>query len=100
MPPSLPVFYQGSKRRPPILSYSFIITHADGFFNTRNGNLLRGTILGHGDVPVAACIQLLREVGYNGTFSLEFEGAEENLPALRLGLSYMRKLAEMPIERP
>jgi hypothetical protein len=39
-------------------------------------------------------------VGHNGTFSLEFEGAEENLPALRLGLSYMRKMAEMPIERP
>jgi sugar phosphate isomerase/epimerase len=77
-----------------------MLVSPDGFFNTRNGNLLRGTILGHGDVPVAACIQLLREVGYNGTFSLEFEGAEENLPALRLGLSYMRKMAEMPIERP
>lgn len=71
----------------------------DGFFKTRNGNLLRGTILGHGDVPVAACIKLLREVGYDGVFSLEFEGAEENIPALELGCAYMRKLAEMPIER-
>ena len=71
----------------------------DGFFKTRNGNLLRGTILGHGDVPVAACIKLLREVGYNGVFSLEFEGAEENISALERGHAYMRKLAEMPIER-
>ena len=71
----------------------------EGFFNTRNGNLLRGTVLGHGDVPVAACIKLLREVGYDGVFSLEFEGAEENLPALRMGYAYMKKLAEMPVER-
>ena len=71
----------------------------DGFFRTRNGNLLRGTVLGHGDVPVAACIKLLREIGYDGVFSLEFEGAEENLPALEMGYAYMRKLAEMPVER-
>ncbi len=71
----------------------------DGFFGTRNGNLLRGTVLGHGDVPVAACIKLLREVGYDGAFSLEFEGAEENIPALKMGLAYMKKLAEMPVEK-
>ncbi len=71
----------------------------DGFFNTRNGNLLRGTVLGHGDVPVAACVQLLREFGYDGVFSLEFEGAEENLPALRMGYAYLRKLADLPIEK-
>ncbi len=76
-----------------------MIAAPDGFFNTRNGNLLRGTILGHGDVPVAACVQLLREVGYDGVFSLEFEGAEENLPALRLGYAYMRKLADMPVKK-
>lgn len=71
----------------------------DGFFNTRNGNLLRGTVLGHGDVPVAACVKLLRETGYDGVLSLEFEGAEENLPAIRLGYDYLRKLNEMPVEK-
>lgn len=70
-----------------------------GFFKTRNGNLLRGTVLGHGDVPVAACVKLLREVGYDGVISLEFEGAEENIPALELGYDYLRKLDEMPVER-
>ena len=71
----------------------------DGFFKTRNGNLLRGTVLGHGDVPVAACVKLLRETGYDGVLSLEFEGAEENLPAIRLGYDYLCKLNEMPVER-
>ncbi|MBE6589581.1 MAG: sugar phosphate isomerase/epimerase [Ruminococcaceae bacterium] len=71
----------------------------EGFFNTRNGNLLRGTVLGHGDVPVAACVKLLREVGYDGVLSLEFEGAEENLPALKMGYAYLCKLAELPVEK-
>ena len=71
----------------------------DGFFTTRNGNLLRGTVLGHGDVPVAACVKLLREAGYDGVLSLEFEGAEENLPAIKMGYAYLRKLEAMPIER-
>ena len=71
----------------------------DGFFKTRGGNLLRGTILGHGDVPVAACVKLLREAGYDGVLSLEFEGDEDNLYALKTGYAYLKKLAEMPIER-
>ena len=64
----------------------------EGFFQTRNGNLLRGTVLGHGEVPVAACIKTILEYGYDGTVSLEFEGTEENLTALRLSLSYLKKL--------
>ncbi|MBQ8431479.1 MAG: sugar phosphate isomerase/epimerase [Clostridia bacterium] len=64
----------------------------DGFFKTRNGNLLRGTILGHGDVPVADCVKKIRAFGYDGTVSLEFEGAEDNLNAVRLGYAYMREL--------
>ena len=70
----------------------------DGFFRTRNGNLLRGTILGHGDVPVAEAVKMLRKSGYDGTLSLEFEGAEENIPALQAGFKYMGRLMEMPLE--
>ena len=66
----------------------------EGFFKTRNGNLLRGTVLGHGDVPVAACVKRLGEFGYDGTVSLEFEGAEDNLKAVRLGCAYLRKLVK------
>ena len=75
-----------------------LLARPSGFFGTRNGNLLRGTILGHGDVPVAEAVKLIRKAGYDGVLSLEFEGAEENLPALRAGLKYMTRLMEMPIE--
>ena len=75
-----------------------LLARPSGFFGTRNGNLLRGTILGHGDVPVAEAVKMLRKSGYDGTLSLEFEGAEENIPALQAGFKYMGRLMEMPLE--
>ena len=64
------------------------------FFGTRNGNFLRGTVVGHGAVPVAACVDYLRKSGYDATLSLEFEGMEDNLPALDAGGRYLRALVE------
>lgn len=63
-----------------------------GFFKTGNGNFLRGTVVGHGAVPVVECVGLLTAAGYDGWLSLEFEGMEENLPALTAGLEYLRKV--------
>ena len=64
----------------------------EGWFPTRNGWALRGTVVGHGVVPIADCVQVLRDAGYDGWLSLEFEGMEENLTALRCGLAYLRKV--------
>jgi sugar phosphate isomerase/epimerase len=64
----------------------------EGFFDTRGGNYLRGTILGHGEVPVATAIKALKRAGYDGYVSLEFEGMEENIPALEAGLSFLKKV--------
>jgi len=64
----------------------------EGFFGTRGGNFLRGTILGHGEVPVATAIKALKRAGYDGYVSLEFEGMEENIPALTAGLAYLKKV--------
>lgn len=61
----------------------------DGFNRSRGGRLWRGTTLGHGDVPVAECIRVLAEAGYDGWLSLEFEGYEDNVPALRQGFAYL-----------
>lgn len=68
----------------------------EGFFPTRGGARLRGTVLGHGVVPVKSCLLALREADYDGAVSLEFEGAEEIDYALRAGLAYLRRtLAEL-----
>ena len=65
-----------------------------GWLTTRGGNYLRGTVAGHGVVPVRACVNILKAAGYQGTLSLEFEGMEENLPAIEAGCAYLRKLVQ------
>ncbi len=62
------------------------------FFGTIGGNHLRGTILGHGVVPIAKCVSILKNAGYDGWLSVEFEGLEDNLIAVASGLRYLKSL--------
>ncbi len=67
-------------------------TEPAGFHKSRGGNLWRGTVLGHGEIPVAETFAYLKEIGYEGAVSLEFEGTEDNLPAIEQGFAYMKAL--------
>jgi sugar phosphate isomerase/epimerase len=67
----------------------------EGFIRTRGGNYIRGTVLGHGVVPLYDCVKLLKQSGYEGTLSLEFEGLEDNIPALEMGYRTLRRLADI-----
>lgn len=62
------------------------------WLTTRGGNYLRGTAVGHGVVPVRACLNILRKAGYDGWLSVEFEGAEETLPALEAAIDYLKRI--------
>ena len=62
------------------------------FITTLGGNHIRGTVLGHGVVPVKSCITALKRGGYDGWVSLEFEGMEDNIPALEAGFEFLSKL--------
>jgi sugar phosphate isomerase/epimerase len=62
-----------------------------GWFQSRAGNYLRGAIIGHGDVPVAQCIGILQRTGYDGVLSIEFEGMEDPLSAIPIGLENLRR---------
>lgn len=64
----------------------------DGFFQTRGGNYLRGTIIGHGVVPVRQCLNALRRAGYNGFITVEFEGMEPALTGIAIGLKNLKTL--------
>ena len=64
----------------------------EGWFTSRSGRYLRGTVVGHGEIPVKQCLRILKSAGYDGFVSLEFEGAEDNLYALRAGLANLRKI--------
>lgn len=63
----------------------------EGFFRTRGGAYLRGTVVGHGIIPVKNCLAALKLVGFDGFVSLEFEGLEDVDFALRAGLGNLRR---------
>lgn len=62
-----------------------------GFFRTRAGNYLRGAIIGHGDVPVRACLTALKRADYDGYVAIEFEGMEDPIMALSIGIENLRR---------
>lgn len=63
-----------------------------GWFYTRYGTYLRGAIIGHGDLPLSQCMNIIKQYGYEGTLSIEFEGLEEPLFAIETGLKNLRRL--------
>ena len=61
------------------------------WFPTRGGDFIRGTIAGHGIVPVRQCLSILKSSGYEGAVALEFEGTEDTLRAIKLGYDALKK---------
>ncbi len=62
----------------------------EGFFRSRNGTYLRGAIIGHGNVPVKQCLAALKRAEYNGSIAIEFEGMENAVEAIRIGLANLK----------
>ena len=67
----------------------------EGFIRSRGGRFLRLTIIGHGDVPVTSCLSILKTAGYDGALGIEFEGIEDCLQGISIGLSNLRRFVEM-----
>lgn len=63
----------------------------EGFFRSRGGNYLRGTIIGHGMVPVKQCIAILKAAEYQGNIAIEFEGMEDTFQGISVGLANLRR---------
>lgn len=66
-----------------------------GWFTSRAGNYLRGSIIGHGEVPVLQCLRILKKAGYDGTVSIEFEGMEDPITGITVGLENLKKYVAM-----
>lgn len=62
------------------------------WFRTSHGNYLRGSIFGQGDIDVRRVLCLIKESGYDGDITLEFEGMEECREATRIGLENLRRI--------
>lgn len=63
----------------------------EGWFRTRAGNYLRGTIIGHGEARVAQSLNVLKKAGYDGYVTVEFEGMEDNLRGIALGKKNLQR---------
>jgi sugar phosphate isomerase/epimerase len=63
----------------------------EGWFQSRAGNYLRGAIIGHGDVPISQCLRVMKRAGYDGVLSIEFEGLEDPIQGMSLGLANLKR---------
>lgn len=70
------------------------VSPGEGWFKTRRGDYLRGTIVGHGDANAPQSLSLLKKSGYDGWISVEFEGMEDNLKGLRIGRENVKRFWE------
>src|SRR5690625_1667250 len=64
----------------------------EGWIQTTSGNYLRGTVVGHGDLSLREIIKVIKDSGYDGYISVEFEGMEECKQASKLGMDHVRRL--------
>ena len=63
----------------------------EGWALTRAGNFRRGAMIGHGDVPIVQCLRVMKREGFDGVLSIEFEGMEEVIKGIDLGLKNLRR---------
>lgn len=64
------------------------------WFQTFTGDLLRGAIVGDGDIDLWECLGILKNTGYDGYISIEFEGQEDCRAGTRTGLANARHMWE------
>jgi sugar phosphate isomerase/epimerase len=58
---------------------------------SRGGTYICGTIIGYGDVPVVQCLKAMKRMGYDDVLSIEFEGVEDVLMGIEVGLENLRR---------
>jgi sugar phosphate isomerase/epimerase len=63
-----------------------------GWFRSASGRYLRGAIAGAGDLPLPEIIHAVKESGYDGFLSLEFEGMEPCRLGVEIGLENVKRL--------
>lgn len=62
-----------------------------GWFQTRAGNYVRGTVFGQGNIPTLQCLRIIKKSGYDGYVSLEFEGMEEPLQSIEISFENLKR---------
>ncbi|MCD9021672.1 sugar phosphate isomerase/epimerase family protein [Cohnella silvisoli] len=71
---------------------SGIRQYGEGWYPTAGGNSIRCTIVDQGDVNIYEILKIIKNSGYDGYISLEFEGNEPCLYGTRVGLDNARRI--------
>lgn len=66
----------------------------EGWFPTTAGNYLRGAIVGHGDIDMREIVKIIKQSGYDGYVSVEFEGLEECKKGSKISMDNLQRLWE------
>lgn len=64
----------------------------EGWMQTIAGNHIRGAIVGNGDINMKDVVKVVKDSGFDGYLSVEFEGMEECKQASRVGMDNLRRL--------
>lgn len=64
----------------------------DGYFRTRAMNQLKGAVIGEGVVPVEQCFAIMKEAGYSGGCTIEFEGSEPCMEGIAKSLKNLKEI--------
>lgn len=64
----------------------------EGWFRSRGGKFLRGSIVGNGDIDLRSVVRSIKASGYDGFASIEFEGAEDCLLGCARGIANAKRL--------
>jgi sugar phosphate isomerase/epimerase len=67
---------------------------AGEWFRTAHGNYMRGAIVGQGDLPIRKIVKLIKDSGYDGNITVEFEGMEECKLASKIAMDNLRRFWE------
>ena len=65
----------------------------EGYRRTISGTYIKSALIGEGDVDTPACVNALRDYGYDGYINLEYEGDKYDGPeSVRRMVEYLRSL--------
>lgn len=64
----------------------------EGWFKSTGGNFLRGAIAGHGDIDLWEIIRAIQSSGYDGFFSIEYEGMEDCLTGTKIAFDNVKRI--------
>lgn len=64
----------------------------EGWFKSSGGNFLRGAIAGHGDIDLWEILRAIKSSGYDGFFSIEYEGMEDCLTGTKIAFDNVKRI--------